>query len=59
MPDKLFLPQLKILNYDWLYESQKIIGWNSTLPLDEIDWLISIGWYDWLADIDWLDDLYF
>ena len=56
---KLLPDQLKILNYDGLWENKKL--------LDEIwrfDWIKVIDWYqmfniDWLADVDWLDGLTF
>ena len=42
-----------------IIEKQKLIGWKSTLWLDKINWLISIGKY-WLTrwyQLIWLDDL--
>ena len=40
---KLFSHELKLLNYDGLWENKKNPGWKSTLQLDKIDSLILIG----------------
>ena len=41
--NKLFSHELKILNYDGLWENKKILARKSTLRLDKIDSLISTG----------------
>ena len=38
-----FSHELKILNFDEIWETKKNLWWNSTLWLDKTDWLISIA----------------
>ena len=49
--NKLFSYELKILNYDGLWENKKFSDENQ-----RFDWIKPIHWY-WLVNINWLADI--